>query len=143
MIKLSKLTDYAITLLSVLFKNKTQSYSASSLSDLTGIPEPTTSKILKQLANAGLLISTRGSKGGYQAIGDYEDVPLTKVIEVMEGDIALTDCAGCITHSCNNKEHCPMDGGWNEVNKAVLDTLNSFSLAGLLSKAKTIETNKQ
>ncbi|MCS5596142.1 MAG: SUF system Fe-S cluster assembly regulator [Pseudomonadota bacterium] len=139
MIKLSKLTDYAITLLSVLYKNKTRSFSASVLAEVTGIPEPTTSKILKQLSASDLVTSTRGVKGGYQVNGDYEDIPLTKVIEIMEGDISLTDCASCITHECANKEICPMDGGWTEINKAVLNTLNSFSLAGVLDKAKTIE----
>tara|TARA_R110002124_G_scaffold64985_2_gene177511 strand:+ start:317195 stop:317635 length:441 start_codon:yes stop_codon:yes gene_type:complete len=136
MLKLSKLTDYAIILLSALSKDSTQSYSASALAAKTHIPEPTTAKILKMLSSGGLVLSIRGAHGGYKAIGSYEDTPLTRIIEVMEGDIALTDCAINANHNCSIKESCPLEGAWSDVNKLLYETLSGVSLASLLNKAQ-------
>lgn len=139
MLKLSKLTDYAIILLSVLSKDGSQCYSASNLAAMTGIPEPTTAKILKILSSGGLVLSIRGVHGGYKSTGDYEQTPLTKIIEVMEGDIALTDCATSKDHDCSIKSSCPMNGCWQDVNKALYDTLNGIKLSTLLDKAELKE----
>lgn len=136
MIKLSKLTDYAIILLSVLDKDRENCFSASTLSSLTGIPEPTTAKTLKMLCTGNLVQSIRGVKGGYKALESYEDVSVSHVIEVIEGDICVTDCAASEEHECSMKEVCPMDGCWNEVNQALYDTLNSIKLSSLMRKAK-------
>lgn len=141
MLKLSKLTDYAIILLSVLSKDSAHCYSASTLSSMTAIPEPTTAKILKILSAGNLVLSIRGVHGGYKATGSYDDVPLTKIIEVMEGDIAITDCASKAEHECNIKGSCPMDGCWNEVNRALYETLNGIKLSSLLSKAEVREAS--
>ncbi len=140
MLKLSKMTDYSIILLSVLSKDNARCFSASTLSALTTIPEPTTAKVLKKLAAGGLVNSVRGAHGGYSSIGSYDDTALSQIIDIMEGGIALTDCAANDEHHCSIKEKCPMDGCWNTVNKALYETLDTIKLSSLLSKAELRET---
>jgi FeS assembly SUF system regulator len=140
MLKLSKLTDYAIILLSVLSKDDTRCFSTPTLSAMTSIPEPTAAKVLKMLASGGVVVSVRGAHGGYRSIGSYEQTPLSQIIDIMEGGIALTDCASGEDHNCSIKEKCPMDGCWNSVNKALYETLNTIKLSSLLSKAELRET---
>jgi FeS assembly SUF system regulator len=140
MLKLSKLTDYAIILLSALSKDSERSYSASTLAAMTRIPEPTTAKILKMLSAGDLVLSIRGARGGYKATGTYEDTPLTRIIEVIEGDIALTHCAINANHSCSIKESCPLEGTWSDVNKLLYETLSGVKLASLLNKAQIRKT---
>jgi FeS assembly SUF system regulator len=140
MLKLSKLTDYAIILLSALSKDSVQSYSASTLAAMTSIPEPTTAKILKMLSAGGLVLSIRGAHGGYKATGTYEDTPLTRIIEVIEGDISLTDCAANEDHDCSIKESCPLEGAWSGVNKLLYETLSDVKLSSLLNKAQIRKT---
>ncbi len=50
MIRLSRLTDYAVTLLTQMVGGEKAVWAASDLADKTSLPLPTVSKVLKQLA---------------------------------------------------------------------------------------------
>jgi DNA-binding IscR family transcriptional regulator len=60
MIKLSKLSDYAIVVLSRLAADRGEVMTTSMLSIETGIPEPTVSKVLKLLSKQKIVLSVRG-----------------------------------------------------------------------------------
>ena len=64
MIKITKMTDYAVVVLVALAATETLS-SVSSLAQSTRLAEPTISKVLKALVRAEIVISVRGSNGGY------------------------------------------------------------------------------
>ena len=49
MIKLNKITDYAVVILGFLSNKNTSSFSAKEISKETGIPQPTVSKVCKLL----------------------------------------------------------------------------------------------
>ena len=66
MIRLSRLADYSIVILTAMSGQGEPIFSAQVLAEKTNISLPTVSKILKLLSKAGLLMSTRGSRGGYQ-----------------------------------------------------------------------------
>ena len=66
MLRLSKLTDYAIVVMTALGRNPEQVLSASGVAQASHLELPTVSKLLKQLARGGLVVSFRGAKGGYQ-----------------------------------------------------------------------------
>jgi CTP-dependent riboflavin kinase len=65
MLRLTKLTDYAIVVLAEMASSPAARLSSSQLAVTTRISEPTVAKILKQLACAGLIASYRGAQGGY------------------------------------------------------------------------------
>ena len=66
MIKLSKMTDYAVVCLGVLANRSKFSTSASQLSKETGISLFTVQKLLKLLTvKSELITAQRGSQGGY------------------------------------------------------------------------------
>ena len=66
MFRISRLTDYGIVVMAHLAECKDDdSHNARELAEETQLPAPVVSKILKSLTRAGLLISQRGSKGGY------------------------------------------------------------------------------
>jgi DNA-binding IscR family transcriptional regulator len=62
---MSKLTDYGTVVLAELANGRTGFVSAAEVAQATGLGLPTVSKLLKTLAKAGLVTSTRGSHGGY------------------------------------------------------------------------------
>ncbi len=66
MLRISKLTDYGTVLLAHLAANPADVCSAADVASATGIALPTVSKLLKSLARAGLVTSTRGANGGYR-----------------------------------------------------------------------------
>ena len=55
MLKLNRLTDYAVVVLSRLSKQVGMVQTANQISDGTGLPMPTVSKILKLMAGASLI----------------------------------------------------------------------------------------
>src|ERR1700722_11298961 len=65
MLRLSKLTDYAVVVLVRLSRDMGVQTSPG-IAATTGIPEPTVAKVLKTLAAGGLVASQRGARGGYR-----------------------------------------------------------------------------
>ncbi len=60
MIRLSRLADYAVLLMSHMTRQPKEVHAAVVLADKTHLPMPTVSKILAKMARAGLLESVRG-----------------------------------------------------------------------------------
>ena len=133
MIKLGRLTDYAVTLLTQMVGGDDSVWSASDLADKTGLPVPTVSKVLKQLARAGILQTKRGATGGYRLARQAHSISIAMIVEAMDGPIALTECAEGGEHSCGVEALCPMSGHWNKVNRAVKRALEDVSLADMLT----------
>ena len=132
MLKLNRLTDYAVVILGQLAKNSGEVETAAELAAATGIPLPTVSKILKILSGAGIIASHRGANGGYSFERSARDVRVAEIIEAFEGPIALTACVDSATEHCSIEALCPMKGNWNKVNDAIRKTLFNLTLADLI-----------
>ncbi|MDX2028205.1 MAG: SUF system Fe-S cluster assembly regulator [Alphaproteobacteria bacterium] len=131
MIRLSRLTDYAVTLLTQMVSEGKGVWAASDLAARSGVPLPTVSKVLKQLAKAGILTAQRGASGGYSLTRPVAAISVAAIVEALEGPIAITDCADGSDHDCRIQSVCPMSGGWNKVNHAVRQALETISLADM------------
>lgn len=131
MIKLSRLTDYAVTLLTQMVSEDQAVWSASGLAEKTGLSLPTTSKILKQLNKSGIIGAQRGASGGYKLNQPAPDITIATIVEAMDGPIALTSCAEGGEQNCNVEKTCPMSGNWNKINRAVRRALDEVSLADM------------
>ena len=64
MIRLSRLCDYGVAMLTHLAGREGRQASASEIAEATGVPPATAAKILKALVRAGILASCRGVQGG-------------------------------------------------------------------------------
>lgn len=132
MIKLSKMTDYAVVLLGDMASREGQLMSASGLADNTKLPEPTVSKILKALVRQDIIRSVRGSNGGYVLNKKPDDINMAHVIAAIEGPISLTACVDDSTACCERAENCSMKGKWNPVNQAMQSALENVSLQQMI-----------
>ena len=126
--KLSKLTDYAVVLLSFLAKSVRGPRSATALAQDTGIPAPTVAKLMKRLAKAGLVTATRGVSGGYTLVSDASVISVADIIAAIEGPIALTACVEASDDSCAVESICGLAGNWEPVNAAVRTALQRVTL---------------
>ena len=127
MIRMNKLTDYGVVLLTTFARDPAQGISARELSTRTGIPQPTVVKLLKTLLKAGLLVSQRGTKGGYALSQAPEEVPVSAVIEALEGPLAITECN--VPGTCEHERRCPARPNWTAVNEVIHDALSKLTLA--------------
>ena len=130
MLRIGKLTDYATVILATLAADRSRLQNAGSLAERTHIAAPTVSKLLKQLHRAGLVISTRGTHGGYQLARDPEDISAAAILDALEGPIALTECSSGNGH-CGIEHTCSVGRTWQRLNVAIRRSLSEISLAQL------------
>ena len=128
MIRLSKLADYGMVIMTRLARQDHLQESTQSIAEATNIPQPTVGKILKMLTRGGLLTSQRGANGGYELARDAELISIAEIIEALDGPIAITDCAGG-DHDCGIEKFCPTRTNWQWINGAIREALDGVSLA--------------
>lgn len=132
MLRISKLTDYAIVILSLMAKEHGSTFAATELAERSAITPTTVSKILKTLAKAGIVTSTRGAKGGYQLSRPPGRTTVASVIDALEGPIAITEC-GVAQDTCQQATSCHIRGNWNVINRAVKTALEAVTLIDMVN----------
>jgi FeS assembly SUF system regulator len=129
MLRLSRLTDYAVVALVHLGRSGMVETSPG-IASVIGLPEPTVAKVLKALANHGLVTSLRGAHGGYRLSKPLTQIPVADVILAVDGPIALAACVdGAV--GCESQSLCPVAGRWDPVNAAIRDALTAITLADM------------
>lgn len=135
MLRLSKLTDYAVVVLSRLATDGAgpggRVQTAPGLAGATGMAEPTVAKVLKILGQAGLVEGVRGARGGYRLTRPLDALPLAEVIVAFDGPIELTACVDGAISACETEGHCPVRGRWDPVNDAIRQALSGITVADL------------
>ena len=132
MLRVTKLTDYATVVLTVLAARQGQVLSAAELAEHSGLEQPTVSKLLKPLAQAGLVASQRGVHGGYRLSREAADISLIQIVEAMEGPLAMTECSQSESH-CGIAHQCGARANWRLINDVVADALRGFTLAQMIA----------
>ena len=131
MLRMSRLTDYGLVLLTHLASEDPQRlHNARELALAAHLPLPVVSKILKALAREGFLVSHRGIKGGYTLARPAADVSVVAVIDALEGPIALTECG---VGSCDREARCAVRAPWQRINRLVRKSLEDVRLSDLVS----------
>jgi FeS assembly SUF system regulator len=136
MFRMNKLTDYGVVLLTTLAGDgvgrgagpyQAAGLSARELAVRTNLPLPTVVKILKALGRSGVLVSQRGTKGGYALSRPPAQISIADVIEALEGPLALTECG--VPDSCERETDCPTRPSWQVVNVVIRSALRRLTLA--------------
>ncbi len=130
MIRLSKLADYGIVLISRLAVERAGTvFAATDLATATAIPLPTVAKVTKALAHAGLLVSHRGAEGGFALARPASDITVAQVIAALDGPIAVTECTGEDHGACGIETSCGVRGHWDRINQAIRQALDDLTIA--------------
>ena len=80
----------------------------------TQIPLAFLAKIVGQLSIAGLLRTSRGSRGGVTLGRDPKDISMLDVVEAIDGPIKLNECVGKI-NTCDVKNDCTLYPVWQSM----------------------------
>jgi FeS assembly SUF system regulator len=131
MLRVSKLTDYATVVMTCLVDAGDRVQSAQSLAERARLEVPTVSKLLKQLAQAALVVSTRGINGGYRLARAPQHISIADIVTAMEGPIGMTECSA---HAglCDHEPHCGVRVNWQRINQAIAGALASVTLADMV-----------
>lgn len=130
MFRLSKLADYATVLMACLSEVPATQLSAQALAERTRLEGPTVQKLLKQLAQSGLVLSTRGASGGYRLARAASAISIADIVAAIEGPLGMTECS---IHSglCGRETYCTVSGNLRKISAAVEGALRAVTLADM------------
>lgn len=137
MLRISKLTDYGTVVLAHLATEQPAVVSAADVAAGTGLALPTVSKLLKLLARAELVHSTRGAQGGYQLARPAHEISAANVIDALEGPVSITECSALDSH-CAHEGACNVGGTWQRINVAIRHALDEVTLLDLLHSRRSL-----
>jgi FeS assembly SUF system regulator len=130
MLRISKLTDYGTVVLAQLARAPGERRTATAVAKQTRIALPTVSKLLKSFHRAGLVVSVRGARGGYQLARPPASISAAEIIDAIDGPVAITECSG--DHSaCDIETVCRTGTAWQRINEAIRQSLDGVTLAQL------------
>jgi FeS assembly SUF system regulator len=130
MLQINKLTDYATIILSFLAVTPEKIASAATLAQETHLAAATVSKLLKILAQYGLVHSFRGVDGGYKLARSAKEMTLADVLLAMEGQLAITEC--CAANQCVLDSLCRVKENWQLINKKIAAALASVTIHDMI-----------
>lgn len=106
---------------------------ATQLVDELKIPRPFLRKILQKLNKVGLVLSAKGSGGGFRLTRDPEDMSLADIIEAFQGSLRINECV-FKKKLCPNRCGCNLKSKIEEIEGHVTFELKSTSIGSLLKK---------
>ncbi|MFP2960392.1 SUF system Fe-S cluster assembly regulator [Myxococcus sp. 1LA] len=140
MLRMSKMTDYGIVLMTELARADGDTRTTRELAARTRVPLPSASKVLKSLLQAALVVSHRGANGGYGLARPAHELSLSELVAALEGPVALTECGVHTTGGapCELESVCQVRGHWRLINSAIQEALGRLTLADLIAPAPRV-----
>jgi FeS assembly SUF system regulator len=139
MIRISRLTDYGIVLMTHMAAHPERVHNATEMAAEAHLPVPTVSKLLGLLAKEGLLESHRGVKGGFGLARQANQITVGSIIKALEGPIAITTCTTDSPGECEHESLCPVRGHWYLINLAIRQALDSITLADMAAHPRRFQ----
>lgn len=130
MLRISKLADYGMTIMTGLALAPGAFLSAGEVAVRVHLSRATVSKVLKLLLKSGLVRSSRGTGGGYSLARPAEQISVAEVITAVDGVPAMTECAAA-QGLCHQDAVCALKGNWQIINRVVTGALEKLSLADM------------
>lgn len=94
------------------------------------------SKVCQELIRHGFFHAQRGRGGGIQLARKPEDIRLGELLYLGEESPRVIDCETGIGGICRIAPACRLKGYFAQAQRAFLDTLNSHTLAEVISQPK-------
>lgn len=132
MLRVSRLADYASVVMACLARHPDAVLPAAEIGDETRLELPTVSKLLKRLAQAGLVESFRGATGGYRLARAARDISLAEIVEALDGPIGLTECSA--GNACPRQPFCAVANDWQGIGATIDRALRAVSLDDMLHR---------
>src|SRR5262249_32207866 len=133
---LSKTGLHAVRAMAALARLPEGTYAgAARIAQDIGAPQNYLGKLLKALAEEGLVESQKGLGGGFRLVRDPGHISLLDVVEPIEH---ISRWSGCILGrpECSDKHPCAIHDRWKAVRDAYLRMLQRTTLAELVARGE-------
>ncbi len=126
-IRMSEAASLAFHTATYLAQNHDRVVSTHEMARTLGASENHLSKVLQRLVHAGIVRSTRGPSGGFQAAADWRKTRLIQVYEAIEGPIAPARCL--LGAAVCKGSRCPLGLAIHKTDESVRKCLSGTTLA--------------
>ena len=124
MLSISRQADYACrVMLHLAMLPSGQRVTAQDIAERRLIPRAFVRRVITQLANAGLVTTTRGAGGGLELARPASDISLLQVVEAIEGPLALNACV-VNPQACPLMKVCSVHEAWVGARQALIAELS-------------------
>ena len=134
MIKVTRLADYAVSIIYAFSGSEKEILSSQNIVEKTKLHKATVNKLLAQLVKKNVLEPFRGTKGGYRLKKGLDNISIRELIEAIEGPVLLTDCLNKNANNCNLFDVCNTKNIWGFVNTEINNTLENIKIKDIKSK---------
>lgn len=129
-------TDYAFRLLRSLSDG--EKHTMKDLCEEEVVPQQFAYKIIRKLADGGLVKSTRGVHGGVELTCDLKKVSMLDVVEITDSDRYVTDCMRP-GNQCNwiekHCDHCTVHQRLYEIQKKLDEEMSKCTMHEMITKS--------
>lgn len=132
---LTKNTDYAVRALAKIAVRCGEAVSAAQIAKEEKIPYAYLRRILNILKDEKVLRSIEGKGGGFVLNRKPEDIFLTDVMKIFQGDVQLAECM-LRNKICHNRATCVLRSKIKGIEEKVLAELEGITLASIVNKEK-------
>ncbi len=110
-----------------------------------GLSEGYLEQIIAPLRRAGLVLATRGVKGGYALSTNPSAITAGQIMRALEGPLDLIECASehVSVSSCKREMACGSRRLWLKLRDSIVDVLDSTTLADLCPSDSTTGEKKE
>lgn len=132
---ITKTAVHALTAVAALAELEHGEYAgAADVADRIGAPRNYLGKLMKTLADEGVLESQKGKGGGFRLARGADSISLFDVMEPIE---KVSRWAGCFLgrSRCSDDAPCAVHAGWGGVRDAYLQFLKATTVADLTRRA--------
>ena len=134
--KLSTRSRYGVRLLTELaLEYQKGPVQLGIISKREGISEKYLGQLIIQMKGTGFITSSRGKNGGYMLAKKPKDITLREIVENLEGDICLVDCAKDNTE-CDRSTFCITREIWKKLSEDMASSLEKINLQTLVDRIK-------
>lgn len=129
--RLTRQGDYAVRIMVDLAAHAgEQPVARAAIQRRQDVPGPYLAKIVQTLARAGLVRTRPGTGGGVWLTLPPEAITLRRVIEAVEGPIALNRCL-TRPSGCGRETACPVHPVWARIQAMLTGELDRHTIAAL------------
>lgn len=128
--RLTMFTDFGLRVLMRLAGEPDRSLTTKDIAREFSISRHHLTKVVRDLANAGYLVTQRGAGGGLRLARAAEKITLGEVVRSLEARSALVDCFRADGGACALTPQCRLKRHLAAAQEAFLSELDGVNLAG-------------
>ena len=143
--RLTAFTDYGLRVLLRLADDPGRTVTTEEIAEQHGISRNHLMKVVRDLADAGFVITRRGSGGGMQLARPADDITIGEVVRRLEARHALVECFRIDGGACILNPGCRLKGRLRHAEEAFLADLDRSTLADCAGKklSKPVQAAKR